>query len=70
MTTLLWVTALVLLPVLILLWATESRQPRMRNNSWAWQDIADHYEVKSASTQMRWMESATARAPSRLFIST
>jgi len=61
MTTLLWVAALLLLPLLFILWLTESRQTRicrMRRNGWNWQRIADHYGVKSASTPKRWMEAA------------
>jgi AraC-like DNA-binding protein len=39
-----WVLALLLLPILILLWATESRQQRARRwrrNGWTQQRIAD-----------------------------
>ena len=39
-----WVAALILLPVLVLLWATESRQQRARRwrrDGWTQQAIAD-----------------------------
>ena len=61
MTTLLWVAALLLLPLLFILWLTESRQTRicrMRRNGWSWKRIADHYGVKSTSTPKRWLEAA------------
>jgi hypothetical protein len=43
-----WICALLLLPVLILLWATESteqRAKRLRSYGWSQQRIADHLHV-------------------------
>ena len=51
-----WVAALILLPVLILLWATESRHTRiqrLRANGHTWKSIAERYGV-SQSTVRRW----------------
>ncbi len=56
MTTIFWIAALLLLPVLILCWATESRSTRinrLRKNGATWKAIADRYGV-SASTAKRW----------------
>ncbi len=54
-TTLAAITALLLLPLLILLWATESRPQRarrLRSYGWTQQRIADHLGV-SRSTARR-----------------
>jgi DNA-binding transcriptional regulator LsrR (DeoR family) len=44
-----WVAALLLLPVLILLWATESTEQRARrlrrSYGWSQQRIADHMNI-------------------------
>jgi len=48
--------ALVLLPLIILLWATESKAQRinrMRANGYTWKRIAERYSV-SPSTVKRW----------------
>ena len=48
--------AVILLPLHILLWATESRSTRiqrLRSNGYTWQRIADRYGC-SASTVRRW----------------
>ena len=40
-----WIVILILLPILILLWATESRKQRcrrLRSYGWSQQRIADH----------------------------
>ncbi|WP_074160806.1 helix-turn-helix domain-containing protein [Prochlorococcus marinus] len=53
-----WTLVLLLLPVLILLWATESRHTRIhryRHMGWTWQQIADRYHC-SANTARRWSE--------------
>lgn len=49
-----WAAALLLLPVLILLWATESRQQRarrLRGYGWAQQRIADHLGVSRTTVR-------------------
>lgn len=47
--TMAWVAALLLLPVLILLWATESAEQRARrlrrSYGWSQQRIADHMNI-------------------------
>jgi hypothetical protein len=51
-----WVVALILLPVLFLAWATESRHTRiqrLRSNGWTWKRIATRYNV-SQTTVRRW----------------
>ncbi|MEY4359792.1 MAG: Synechococcus phage [Cyanobacteriota bacterium] len=51
-----WLLALLLLPVLILLWATESRGQRIRRwrrSGATWKAIATRYGV-SPSTARRW----------------
>ena len=51
-----WVVALVLLPVLVLFWATESKSTRitrLRRNGATWKAIAARYGV-SQSTARRW----------------
>jgi hypothetical protein len=52
-----WAAALLLLPVLLLLWATESRQQRAhrwRRQGLTQQAIADRFKV-SRSTARRWL---------------
>jgi hypothetical protein len=51
-----WAVALLLLPVLILLWASEGRGQRIRRQrrqgrTWAW--IAEHHHC-SVTTARRW----------------
>ena len=56
MTTLFWIAALVLLPILILLWITESRSQRinrMRANGWTVTAIAKRYGCSRSSVR-RW----------------
>ena len=56
MTTIFWLTALLLLPILILLWATESKSTRinrLRKNGATWKAIGDRYGV-SDKTAKRW----------------
>ncbi|WP_186522657.1 hypothetical protein [Synechococcus sp. SYN20] len=51
-----WVAALVLLPVLVILWLTESKSTRinrLKKNGATWKQIGDRYAV-SASTARRW----------------
>ena len=51
-----WVAALLLLPIIFILWLTESRFTRinrMRSNGWTWERIAGHYNI-SKSTARRW----------------
>jgi len=51
-----WAAALLLLPLLLLLWATEPRHKRiqrMRANGWTWKTIANRYGC-SPSTARRW----------------
>ena len=48
--------ALLTIPLVILLWATEARPARiqrMRDNGWTWQRIGDHFGV-SRTTARRW----------------
>ena len=48
--------AALLFPLIILLWATESKAARinrMRRNGWTWRRIAERYSV-SQSTVRRW----------------
>jgi len=52
-----WAAALLLLPVIVLLWLTESRTKRierMRCNGWAWERIGDYYGVHR-TTASRWL---------------
>jgi hypothetical protein len=54
-----WAAALLLLPVIVLLWLTESRTTRikrMRNNGWTWDRIGKHYGVHR-TTARRWCPS-------------
>ena len=56
MTTIFWLAALVLLPILILLWLTESRSTRinrMRANGWTVTAIAKRYGCSRSSVR-RW----------------
>ena len=56
MTTILWVAALLLLPVLVILWLTESRNTRinrLRKNGATWKQVAARYGC-SQSTARRW----------------
>ena len=56
MTTLFWLAALLLLPILILLWLTESRSTRinrLRKNGATWKAIGTRYGC-SATTAKRW----------------
>ena len=56
MTTIIWLTALLLLPILILLWLTESRSNRinrLRKNGATWKAIGDRYGVTD-KTAKRW----------------
>ena len=49
-----WVVVLLLLPVVILLWATESRQQRakrLRQQGWTQQRIANHLKVSRTTIQ-------------------
>ena len=51
-----WVVALLLLPVLFLLWCTESRHTRiqrLKTNGMTWKAIGQRYGV-SATTARRW----------------
>jgi hypothetical protein len=51
-----WALALLLLPLLVLAWASESRSTRiqrLRRSGWTWQRIAIRYGV-SATTVRRW----------------
>ena len=51
-----WIVVLILLPVLILLWATESKSTRiqrLRKQGQTWKQIAERYGV-SATTVRRW----------------
>ncbi len=56
MTTILWLAALVLLPIIFILWLTESRSTRinrLRKNGGAWKAIGTRYGV-SDKTAKRW----------------
>jgi len=51
-----WAAALLLLPVLVLLWATESkgqRVRRLRRQGWTWQQIGTHLGVHR-TTARKW----------------
>ena len=51
-----WVAALLLLPLILLAWATESRHTRiqrLRRNGHTWRAIATRYNV-SPTTVRRW----------------
>lgn len=51
-----WLAALILLPALIVLWATESRHTRikrLKRNGYTWKSIATRYGV-SVTTVRRW----------------
>ena len=51
-----WLAALILLPLILLAWATESRHTRiqrLRSNGYTWRQIASRYGV-SQSTVRRW----------------
>ena len=51
-----WLAALIFLPALILLWATESRHTRilrLKRNGYTWKSIATRYGV-SPTTARRW----------------
>ena len=51
-----WIIVLILLPVLILLWATESKSTRiqrLRKQGQTWKQIAERYGV-SPTTARRW----------------
>ena len=55
-TTIAWVLALLFLPIVVLLWATESRHvriQRLRRNGHTWKQIAERYNV-SVTTARRW----------------
>jgi DNA invertase Pin-like site-specific DNA recombinase len=54
-----WVLVLLALPIVVLLWATESKQTRirrLRRNGATWSKIAQRYGV-SATTARRWAQS-------------
>ncbi len=56
MTTLFWLAALVLLPIIFILWLTESRSKRinrLRKNGATWKAIGNRYGV-SDKTAKRW----------------
>ena len=56
MTTVFWVTALLLLPILFILWLTESRSTRinrLRSNGWTVTAIAKRYGCSRSSVR-RW----------------
>ena len=56
MTTLFWLAALVLLPIIFILWLTESRSHRinrMRANGWTVTAIAKRYGCSRSSVR-RW----------------
>ena len=56
MTTLFWIAALVLLPIIFILWLTESRSQRinrMRANGWTVTAIAKRYGCSRSSVR-RW----------------
>ena len=55
-TTIAWVLALLFLPIVLLLYVTESRNTRiqrLRRNGHTWKQIADRYNV-SVTTALRW----------------
>ena len=56
MTTVFWVTALLLLPILFILWLTESRSQRinrLRKNGATWNAIGNRYGV-TGKTAKKW----------------
>ncbi len=56
MTTVFWVTALLLLPILFILWLTESRSTRinrLRKNGATWKAIGNRYGVTD-KTAKKW----------------
>ena len=56
MTTVHWVTALLLLPILFILWLTESRSTRinrLRKNGATWKAIGNRYGVTD-KTAKKW----------------
>ena len=56
MTTVFWVTALLLLPILFILWLTESRSTRinrLRSNGATWKAIGNRYGVTD-KTAKKW----------------
>lgn len=53
-TTLAWVAVLLLFPLILLLWASESRQQRasrLRRQGWSQQRIADHLLVSRSTVR-------------------
>ena len=57
-TTFAWVAVILLLPFILLLWASESRQQRaqrLRAQGWTQQKIADHLQI-SRSTLLRLLQ--------------
>ena len=49
-----WVAALLLLPIVFMLWLTESRQQRarrLRGYGWSQQRIADHLQVSRSTVR-------------------
>ena len=56
MTTIIWAAVLLLLPILFILWLTESRSTRitrLRKNGATWKAIGDRYGVTD-KTAKRW----------------
>ena len=56
MTTVFWVTALLLLPILFILWLTESRSTRinrLRKNGATWKAIGNRYGVTDKTAKKR-----------------
>lgn len=53
-TTLAWVAVLLLFPILLLLWASESREQRvkrLRRQGWTQQRIADHLLISRSTVR-------------------
>lgn len=53
-TTLAWVAVLLLFPILLLLWASESREQRvkrLRRQGWTQQRIADHLSISRSTVR-------------------
>lgn len=53
-TTFAWVAVLLLFPILLLLWASESREQRckrLRRQGWTQQRIADHLSVSRSTVR-------------------
>lgn len=53
-TTLAWVAVLLLFPILLLLWASESREQRvkrLRSQGWTQQRIADHLLISRSTVR-------------------